>query len=184
MTSPALKTRTIYHPIQQDYATFVELVEETGRSLIEVEVAPGGGNDPHRHLSYAEHFEVIEGELIVQLGSAKHRLAPGESAVAPVGAWHCFRNETDSPTRFMVELRPGHRGMEMALQVAYGLAMDGEARADGSPRNILHSALLIEWADVRPSGPLRLIVPIMKPLAALARRRGVDEELRSRYVRF
>jgi hypothetical protein len=120
----------------------------------------------------------------VQLGSAKHRLAPGESAVAPVGAWHCFRNETDSPTRFMVELRPGHRGMEMALQVAYGLAMDGEARADGSPRNILHSALLIEWADVRPSGPLRLIVPIMKPLAALARRRGVDEELRSRYVRF
>ena len=40
-----------YHPIQKDNATFLETSEETGGeySLIEVEVAPGGGNNPHYH---------------------------------------------------------------------------------------------------------------------------------------
>lgn len=44
----ATPQRRYYHPIQKDYATFLQTSEETGgeRTLIEVEVAPGGGNDP------------------------------------------------------------------------------------------------------------------------------------------
>ena len=43
--------RRYYHPLQKDYATFLETSEETGgdRTLIEIEVAPGGGNAPHYH---------------------------------------------------------------------------------------------------------------------------------------
>jgi mannose-6-phosphate isomerase-like protein (cupin superfamily) len=61
--SPAGKERRYYHPQQKDYATFLQTSEETGRerTLIEVEVAPGGGNIPHFHKTYDEHFEVLEG---------------------------------------------------------------------------------------------------------------------------
>ena len=38
----------IYNPIQKDYATFLETSDETGgeHTLIEIEVAPGGGTTP------------------------------------------------------------------------------------------------------------------------------------------
>src|SRR4051812_29826731 len=150
MTSPVhAPPRRIYHPVQQDYVTFVETAEETGRSLVEIEVAPGGQNKLHRHLTYAEHFEVLEGELVVTLGRTEHRLGPGDTAVAAAGAWHCFSNPTSETTRFMVELRPGHRGMELALQIGYGLAGDGQSRADGTPKSLLVGALLMEWAEIR-----------------------------------
>ena len=40
--------RRYYHPFQKDYATFLKTSEETGGeyTLIEVEVASGGGNAP------------------------------------------------------------------------------------------------------------------------------------------
>ena len=42
------RARRYYHPIQKDYATFLETSEETGgvRTLIEVEVVPGAGTTP------------------------------------------------------------------------------------------------------------------------------------------
>ena len=72
--------RRYYHPGQKDYATFLQTSEETGgeRTLIEIELAPGGGNQPHYHLTYDEHFEVPEGALEVQLGKASRTLRPGE----------------------------------------------------------------------------------------------------------
>jgi mannose-6-phosphate isomerase-like protein (cupin superfamily) len=62
--------RHIYHPTQKDYATFLETSAQTGgkHTLIEIEVAPGGGTVPHYHLAYSERFEVLEGELEVHLG--------------------------------------------------------------------------------------------------------------------
>ena len=76
--------RRYYHPIQKDYATFLETSEETGgeRTLIEVEVAPGGGNAPHYHKTYDEHFEVVEGALEVLVGKEARTLRPGQKAVA------------------------------------------------------------------------------------------------------
>jgi quercetin dioxygenase-like cupin family protein len=70
-----------YYPLgQKDYATFLQTSEETGgeRTLIEIELSPGGGNQPHYHLTYDEHFEVPEGALEVQLGKASRTLRPGE----------------------------------------------------------------------------------------------------------
>ena len=43
--------RRIYNPVQKDYATFLETSAETNglRTLIEIELAPGGGNLVHYH---------------------------------------------------------------------------------------------------------------------------------------
>lgn len=48
----------------KDYATFLKTSAQTGgkHTLIEIEVAPGGGTIPHYHLAYSERFEVLEGE--------------------------------------------------------------------------------------------------------------------------
>jgi mannose-6-phosphate isomerase-like protein (cupin superfamily) len=177
------RPRRYYHPIQKDYATFLETSEESGgeRTLIEVEVAPGGGNDPHYHLTYDEHFEVLEGALEVLVGKDTVTLRPGEKAVATKNTLHRFRNRTDQPARFLVELRPGHSGFEKAIKVAYGLASDGLASANGTPRNLYYTALLMEWSDIRLPGIYTVAEPLFRLLARRARRKGIDRELEARY---
>jgi len=184
--SIATTERRIYSPLQKDAAIFLETTAESGgrRSLFQIELAVGGGNAPHRHLSYAEHFEVVSGTLTVRLGDREVRLAPGESATAPIGAVHCFRNDTDEPVVFRVELSPGHRGFEKAIQVGYALHAEGRVLKDGTPRNPLVLGLLLEWSDIAMVGPMRVITPIAGVLARLARRRGLDNELEARHVRY
>jgi quercetin dioxygenase-like cupin family protein len=178
------RQRRIYHPIQRDAAIFLETAEESGgaRTLLEVELAPGGRNEPHRHLTYAEHFEAVEGDLTVRLGRASSVLSPGEQVVAPPGSAHCFANETAEVVRFLVELRPGHRGFEQALQIGYGLARDGRCDARGLPRDIRHLAVLGDMSDIRLCGAMRALEPVMHTVARRARARGLDAELIERYV--
>jgi quercetin dioxygenase-like cupin family protein len=177
--------RRYYHPGQKDWATFLETSEETGgeRTLIEIELAPGGGNQPHYHLTYDEHFEVLEGELEVQAGKASRILRPGEKAVAYKTVLHRFRNPSDEPARFLVELRPGHEGFEKAIKVAYGLASDGLAAAHGAPKNPYHLALVFEWGEGRLPGAFALAEPLFRLLAKRARRKGIDKDLEARYAR-
>ena len=146
------------------------------RTLIEVEVAPGGGNDPHYHLTYDEHFEVLEGALEVLVDKDTVTLRPGEKAVATKNTLHRFRNRTDQLARFLVELRPGHSGFEKAVKVAYGLAS-----ANGTPRNLYYTALLMEWSDIRLPGIYTVAEPLFRLLAKRARRKGIDRELEARY---
>lgn len=178
-------SRRIHNPVQKDSATFVETAQESGGAwtLLDVELAPGGGNAPHRHLTYAEHFEVLEGQVAIRLGEDKHLLEAGDRITAPIGSVHCFANLTDHAARFRVMLEPGHRGFEEALQIGYGLAADGRTRGDSMPMSLSTTALLMELSDIRPVGPLAAIVPMLKPLANRARRRGLDRQLRARYCR-
>jgi len=183
--TPVNEKRRYYHPIQKDYATFLETSEETGGeyTLIEVEVAPGGGNAPHYHKTYDEHFEVLEGELEVLVGEETRTLLPGEKAVAKKNTLHRFRNTTEEPARYLVKLRPGHSGFEKAIKVAYGLASDGRVRADGTPRNLYHLAVLLERSDIRFPGVLSVAEPLFRLLARRARRKGIDGELEAEYGR-
>jgi mannose-6-phosphate isomerase-like protein (cupin superfamily) len=181
----ATATRRYYHPLQKDYATFLKTSEETGGeyTLIEVEVAPGGGNAPHYHKTYDEHFEVVKGALGVLVGEEETNLRPGEKAVAKKNVLHRFRNTTEEPTTFFVELRPGHAGFEKALKAGYGLARAGRTLSDGTPSNPYHLAVLLEWSDIRLPGVFTLAEPLLRLVARRARRKGIDEELEARYCR-
>jgi len=183
--TPANEERRYYNPVQKDYATFLKTSEETGGeyTLIEVEVAAGGGNLLHYHKTYDEHFEVLEGALEVRLGNETHTLHPGQRAIAAMNTLHCFYNPTDEPVRFLVELRPGHGGFEKAVKVAYGLARDGRVRADGTPGNLYHLAVILEWSDMRLPGIFTVAEPVFRLLARRARRKGIDRELEAEYCR-
>jgi quercetin dioxygenase-like cupin family protein len=178
--------RRIYSPVQKDAAIFLETSEESGgqRSLFEIELAPGGGNAPHWHLTYAERFTAVEGELTVHVDGLEHALKPGDQATAEPGVLHRFSNETDEMVRFHVELTPGHRGFEQTLQIGYGLAEDGLTNDKGIPKNLVHTAVLMDLGEMRVAGPIRLLVPLLKVLARWGRRRGVDAALAERYVRY
>jgi quercetin dioxygenase-like cupin family protein len=184
--SATVQQRRIHSPVQRDAAIFLETSEESGgvRTLVEVELAPGGGNAPHKHLSFSEHFICVEGELTVRVDGLLHVLQPGDEATAEPGVIHNFANETDEPVRFQVELTPGHRGFEQALQIAYGLAEDGLANDKGIPKSLVQTAVLMEMGETRVVGPIRVLLPLLKVLAGWGRRRGADAALVERYVRY
>jgi len=184
-TTSAHERRRYFHPQQKDYATFLKTSEETrgGLTLIEIEVAPGGGNAPHYHKTYDEHFEVLEGTLEVLVGKEKRLLHPGQRAVAPKNTKHRFTNPTTEPTTFLVEMRPGQPGFEKALKAGYGLAADGLTRAGGTPKNLYQLAVLLEWSEIRLPGVMGFMEPLFRLLAKRARNKGIDKELEKKYCR-
>ena len=96
------------------------------------------------------------------MGKETRTLRPGQKAVTPKNVLHRFRNTTEEPVKFLVELRPGHAGFEKAIKVAYGLASDGHARADGTPRNLYHLAVLLECSDMRLPGVFTVAEPLFR----------------------
>ena len=177
--------RRYYSPVQKDAATFLQTSEETEgeRTLIEIEVAPGGGPKPHYHKTYTEHFEVLDGTLEVLVGEETRALPAGQKVVVPRNTLHRFRNATDETVRFLTEMRLGQPGFEKTLKVGYGLAADGLTFSDGTPKNPYHMALLLDWAEIRVPGLFALIDPLMRLLARRARRKGIDRQLEARYCR-
>ena len=131
--------RTIYNPLQRDRVTFLKTAAETGGELmlVEVELAPGGGNALHYHTSFSERFTPIVGALGVQLGKEQRVLRPGESALVKQHEVHRFYNGSDQPIRFYVEIRPARAGFEQSLRIGYGLAADGQTNATGIPKDLL-----------------------------------------------
>jgi quercetin dioxygenase-like cupin family protein len=177
--------RRYYSPVQKDAAIFLETSEETEgeRTLIEIEVAPGGGPKPHYHKTYTEYFEVLDGTLEVLVGKETRTLRAGQKVLVPRNTLHRFRNATDETVRFLTEMRPGQPGFEKTLKVGYGLAADGLTFSDGTPKNPYHMALLLDWAEIRVPGLFSLIDPLMRLLARRARRKGIDRQLEARYCR-
>jgi quercetin dioxygenase-like cupin family protein len=182
---PTAPLRRIYHPIQKDYATFLETSAQTGgkRTWIEVELAPGGGNVPHYHDTFDERFEVLEGELEVLIGAQTHTLRPGDTKTVFANTLHNFKNPTGKTTRFRIDIQPGSTGFEQTLQILYGLATDGKANKQGLPANIYHLAVLLVLGDSRLGGAASMLMPVFRLLAARARKKGIEQELISTYCK-
>jgi mannose-6-phosphate isomerase-like protein (cupin superfamily) len=151
-----------------------------GRTLMQLEVAPGGWIGTHAHRAYDETFTCVEGCLTVTVAGFPYELRPGQEVTAAAGIHHAWSNDGPRRALALVELRPGHAGAETALRVLYGLAGEGRLRPDGTPRNLLHLALVTGWAQARLAGIRGALTPLLPALAALARLRGVDRELIAR----
>lgn len=173
----------IWNPVQRDAVTFLEPSASTGgaRTVALLEVAPGGQVTPHSHNDYTESFRVVEGELTVTIDGRVQRAESGDEATVSAGAVHSWRNDGSATALAEVTLIPGQPGFELALRVAYGLARDGLVMANGMPRNPLHLALLLRWGGGRLAGPLSVLWHVAGPLAWIAERRGIGDELRARY---
>ncbi len=178
--------RKIYNPIQKDSVVFIKTAADTANefTLVEVELADGGGVGLHYHKTYSEHFECLEGEVQVQLGKTMNTLSPGQSATALPRVNHLFRNRSGKPCRFRVEIRPACRGFEESLQIGYGLAADGLCHPNGFPKDKLALAWLFSISESNLPGWRSLFEFILRKQSRKAVRKGTDRDLVRRYVKF
>ncbi|HYG53583.1 MAG TPA: cupin domain-containing protein [Flavobacteriales bacterium] len=181
-----MNERKIYNPVQKDYVTFLKTANETNGdyTLVEVELAPGGGVGLHYHKTYSEKFDCLEGELTVRLGKVNHKLWPGQSATAEKNVNHLFRNDSDKACRFTVELRPASKGFEQSLQIGYGLARDGETRKNGFPKNGLVLAWLFDISESNLPGWRSIFEFVLRRNAKKAKVKGLNKVLTEKYVKF
>jgi len=76
-------------------------------SLVEFEVKPGGGVQPHYHKGHSDSFYILEGELEVHVGDEVVNAAPGMYVLAPPGVVHFFRNVRNTLVRVLNLHTPG-----------------------------------------------------------------------------
>lgn len=86
---------------------------ELGLFLGEHVVPPGFFVPPHVHAEEDEVFHILDGDLTLLDAEGERRVGPGATVHLPAGSRHGYRNETTSPTRFLVMIRPGLQGLEM-----------------------------------------------------------------------
>ncbi|GEO03623.1 hypothetical protein AAE02nite_12870 [Adhaeribacter aerolatus] len=180
---PPFSQRIYENPIIKDKAIFLKTSRETNGeyTLIEVEVAPGGGNELHIHRTFSETFRPLAGDLEVQVGKKRTLLKQGESYTVQPLTHHAFHNPSDKPVKFLVELRPGHEGFEQSIKIAYGLACDGLTNNKSVPKKFSHLALVLTLSDTYLPGFLSLLMPVFKWKARQARKRGIEKELLNTY---
>ncbi len=178
--------RKIYNPIQKDQVIFLKTHEETNGeyTLVEVELADGGGVGLHYHKTYSEKFNCVEGEVQVKLGKKIHTLKKGENATAEKSVNHFFRNRSGKSCKFLVELRPASRGFEQSLQIGYGLANDGLCKSNGFPKDKLALAWLFDISESNLPGMMSMFEFILRRQAKTARKKGLDKILLEKYVKF
>ena len=178
--------RRIYNPVQKDYVTFIKTHADTNGeyTLVEVELANKGGVSLHYHKTYTEKFECTEGEVQIVLGKTVHTLKAGEKEAEAPNVNHLFRNRSGKTTKFKVELRPASKGFEMALQIGYGLARDGQADKKGFPKDRLALAWLFDISESNLPGWMSIFEFILRKQAKKALNKGIDKMLIEKYVKF
>jgi len=178
-------SRAVYNPVQKDTAFFIETIAESNgaHTIINVEVAPGGGVGLHYHKTYSETFSCLQGELELQLGKKMLTLKPGDAPVtAGNNTLHRFFNTSDKPCLFQVLISPGSRGFEECIQIAYGLARDGRTNKTGTPVNIDHLAVLLLLGEMKLPGWQGVFEKVLLWIGRRADKKGVTEQLRKQYV--
>jgi|SRR5436190_23982836 len=178
--------RRIYNPIQKDAVVFLKTSADTAGecTLVEVELADGGGVGLHYHKTYREKFECLEGQVQIRLGKELQTLSPGQTATAPPHVNHLFRNRSGKPCKFRVELRPASVGFERSLQIGYGLARDGKCKPNGFPKDKLALAWLFDISESNLPGWMSIFEFILRKQSKKAIQKGIDQQLIKEYVKF
>jgi mannose-6-phosphate isomerase-like protein (cupin superfamily) len=136
---------------------------------------PGG---EHLHDHCAEHFEVQAGRIAFALDGKVRALAAGDQVTVAPGTWHRWWNAGKDEVRARVRIEPALR-FEEAILVFWGLCADGHTNAEGRPSPLLGALVGTRFRrEIRyrrpPDAVQRLLFP---PLAALARRRGLERRI-------
>jgi len=91
----------------KDGSTIRELHHTDAQSLAEATLAPGQTTQRHYHRASEEIYFVLEGEGDLDIDGDARRVAPGDAALIPPGAWHEI--VAVSPLRFLCCCAPPYR---------------------------------------------------------------------------
>jgi mannose-6-phosphate isomerase-like protein (cupin superfamily) len=138
---------------------------------LEAEWQPSKKPLPHFHPSQDEHFELLEGQLSVKLGSETRVVNAGDTVDVPRGVVHTFWNSGTTTARAKWQVRPAQRTEEF-FKAIDGLRKQGHGTSAGlsPPAGALVAR---EFSDeFRPALPQVARSVFLPVLAAWARRRG------------
>ena len=84
--------------------------------VMDVELAPGGGHDFHRHPGQEEMIIVKQGTITQFIAEESTTMGPGDSAFVPEGVVHASFNDGDETAYLQVVISPSLGG-----ETGYGL---------------------------------------------------------------
>jgi quercetin dioxygenase-like cupin family protein len=70
-------------------------------AVVTVEVPPGGLVPPHIHAQEEESYYMLDGSMVMQLGSEFLTIQPNDFVHIPPGTIHSYRNDSDRPIHFL-----------------------------------------------------------------------------------
>jgi len=178
-----MKNRIHDNPVLGVKTEFIELFEETNgkRTVTESVVQPGKGVPLHYHHDCTEYYEVLDGELKMQLGKEIKTLKKGEYLLVPVKTNHRYFNDSNSPVKFKAVIQPGNFGSQLLISALNGLARDGKVKKNGLPKSFLLFGYLSVAAGSNIPGIMSLLQPLLNWLHESAVKKGIDKELLSKY---
>ena len=162
------------NPVTGQRIIFRQTSEDTEGALLEVEsvyTKPTPSRPPvHYHPAQEERFEVLSGELRVQVSGEARTLREGEILVIPSGTTHEMWAETEG-VRVNWQTRPALK-TETFFETVWGLSRDGRTGNNGTP-NLLQVVVIAqayagEFRLARPPWPVqRILFAVLAPLGRL-----------------
>jgi quercetin dioxygenase-like cupin family protein len=123
------------NPVTGEVLIFHRTSRETGGEavLVETIVSPGGFvAAAHVHPHQTERFQVLEGQLGLQVRDTERVARPGEVGVVEPGTPHRFWNAGDEDARFLCEVTPA-LDFESLIETMFTLAAEGKTNRKGMP---------------------------------------------------
>ncbi len=184
---PVRVGEVLENPVTGERAVVRVAPQESNDYLLVVDlfVRPGGAvTGEHVHPGLAEAFTVVRGQLVARRDGCDLDMGPGMRLEVPAGVAHDWWNAGEEEAHIIVEISPGERFEEMALNL-FGLAQDGKTNSKGMP-NLLQGALFArEFEDVLyftkpPRIVQRLLFGALVPIARALGYRGSYPEYLNR----
>lgn len=163
-----------FHPAMGMRWEITRSTEDTAGELFESTQwfdAREPGPNVHLHPSSDDAFTVIDGTLEICIDGEWRTLRAGETATAPAGVPHTFRNASDQTVQVRVTMRPAGRS-EAFFRDMHRLIEEGKIKRlpPKDPRSAIYAAMLIgEYPDeVRsvkpPNGVFRTLALVGRAL--------------------
>lgn len=168
----------IENPLSGERITILGPGPRADGSVLEWELvlAPGGRvPSSHAHPRQEESFTVLAGQMRFRIGGRRVFAGPGDTVRVPPGTVHHFANAGPEPARVAVQTNPA-LSMQELLETAAAMARAQHAAARRLPRPLELALFMRDFErEVRaPYLPAALVGAVIRPLAWLARRRGLD----------
>jgi quercetin dioxygenase-like cupin family protein len=97
--------------------------DSNGLFILENTFHAKGGPARHLHYEQDEWFYAVEGEFLVEIGSERFRLAPGDSLLAPRGVPHVWAHVGDTRGRILITFLPAGKMEAFFREVTRANAM-------------------------------------------------------------
>ncbi|ANE52926.1 cupin domain-containing protein [Flavisolibacter tropicus] len=179
-----MNERILVNPVTKEKVEVLAMAAETNGdySMDEGIMLPDGTNCLHYHRILTQTFTALEKPLYIYLGGKDIiKLSQGESYTIKPGVVHGIFNPTKHTVRYRLVTTPGHEGFENMCRILSGLADDNKVNADGIPHDYTTTALLMEMGDTYFMSAHTFIHPWVKWKARQARKKGIAQELLSKY---